>query len=67
MVLQPVGEIIHLLELVDYLFVQADKPWYNYNLTGMNYLFALLDDVVDMGTTLAPLGANSFLQGLTSI
>ena len=32
MVCPPVGEIIHLLKLVDYLLVQADKPWYNYYL-----------------------------------
>ena len=32
-------QIIHQLKLVDYLLVQADKPWYNYNL---NQKFALL-------------------------
>ena len=26
----PICKIIHLLKLVDYLHVQADKPWYNY-------------------------------------
>ena len=26
----PVRKIIHSLKLVDYLHVQADKPWYNY-------------------------------------
>ena len=25
----PVRKIIHSLKLVDYLHVQADKPWYN--------------------------------------
>ena len=30
MVCPPVREIIHSLKLVDYLHVQADKPWYNY-------------------------------------
>ena len=25
----PVQEIIHSLKLVDYLHIQADKPWYN--------------------------------------
>ena len=28
----PVRKIIHSLKLVDYLHVQADNPWYNYNL-----------------------------------
>ena len=31
MVLPPVREIIHSLELVYYLLIQADKPWYMYN------------------------------------
>ena len=31
MVCPPVREIIHSLELVNYLLVQADKPWYMYN------------------------------------
>ena len=26
----PAWEITHLLKLIDYLLVQADKPWYNY-------------------------------------
>ena len=30
MVCPPVREIIHSLKLVDYLLIQADKPWYNY-------------------------------------
>ena len=29
----PVRTIIHSLKLVDYLHVQADNPWYYYNLT----------------------------------
>ena len=29
----PVRKIIHSLKLVDYLHVQADNPWYNYNLS----------------------------------
>ena len=28
----PVRKIIHSLKLVDYLHIQADNPWYNYNL-----------------------------------
>ena len=28
----PVRKIIHSLKLVDYLHVQADNPWYNYNI-----------------------------------
>ena len=35
-VCQPVWEIIHELKLVDYLFVQADKPWYIYNTTPLS-------------------------------
>ena len=31
-VFPPVRKIIHSLKLVDYLHVQADKPWYNYYL-----------------------------------
>ena len=30
MICPPVREIIHSLKLLDYLPVQADKPWYNY-------------------------------------
>ena len=29
----PVRKIIHSLKLVDYLHVQADNPWYNYNIS----------------------------------
>ena len=29
----PVRKITHSLKLVDYLHVQADKPWYNYCLS----------------------------------
>ena len=32
MVCPPVREIIHSLKLLDYLLIQPDKPWYNYNL-----------------------------------
>ena len=32
MAIQPVHKIIYSLKLVDYLHVQADKPWYNYYL-----------------------------------
>ena len=28
----PAREILHPLKLADYLIVQADKPWYNFNL-----------------------------------
>ena len=28
----PVRKIINSLKLVDYLPIQADNPWYNYNL-----------------------------------
>ena len=30
MVCPPLGQKKHSLKLVDYLLVQADKPWYNY-------------------------------------
>ena len=30
MVCPPALEIIHEVKLIDYLFAQADKPWYNY-------------------------------------
>ena len=33
MVCLPVREIIHSLELMDYLLIQVDKPWYNYYLS----------------------------------
>ena len=36
----PVWKIIHLLKLVDYFFVQADKPWYNYYI--LLHLFSLM-------------------------
>ena len=29
---RPVREIVHPLQLVDYSFVHADRPWYNYKL-----------------------------------
>ena len=32
MVCLPAWEITHLLKLMNYLLVQADKPWYNYYL-----------------------------------
>ena len=32
MVYPPEREMIHSLKLVDYLLVQADKPWYSYNI-----------------------------------
>ena len=35
MVYPPVREIIHELKLVDYLLVQADKPWYNLHVNGL--------------------------------
>ena len=33
----PVRKIIHSLKLVDYLHVQADKPWYNYYVVAFQY------------------------------
>ena len=30
MVCPPIWELFHSLKLVDYIHVQADKPWYNY-------------------------------------
>ena len=38
----PVRKIIHSLKLVDYLHVQADKPWYNYNISIKGLVFATL-------------------------
>ena len=35
----PVRKIIHSLKLVDYLYVQADNPWYNYYLASYFFLF----------------------------
>ena len=32
----PVRKIIHSLKLADYLHVQADNPWYNYNVSITN-------------------------------
>ena len=32
----PVRKIVHSLKLADYLYVQADNPWYNYFLVRMS-------------------------------
>ena len=40
----PVRKIIHSLKLVDYLHVQADKPWYNYYLASMNTIGEKMKD-----------------------
>ena len=38
-----IWEIIHLLKFIDYLLVQVDKPWYNYNLPlGVYHMFSNL-------------------------
>ena len=33
--------MIHSLKLVDYLHVQADNPWYNYNLDDFHVAFGI--------------------------
>ena len=40
MVCPPIREIIHLLKLVDYLLVKADKRWFNY------YLYMHIEEVL---------------------
>ena len=49
MVCPPVREIINSLKLLDYLLIQADKPWYN-NYLSDRYLMQQLRSDNDTNT-----------------